>query len=117
MIAALSVAATLALPAAALAQSSPGLNADEFPDLVPVAVWTFVGVLLVLAVVSVGYLYRRQRGLSEELPNVPISDMTAPDADTHLDAAGHRLSEHVVHEHAPAHHDDETEQAKLLHQH
>lgn len=106
--------APLAAASAAHAQSSGG--SGGFPDLVPVAVWTIVVAAIALSVVSVAYLYRRARGLDEPRPNVPIPPFVEVADDSHLDAAGHPLPEHVVHEHAAAGHDDATEQAELLHE-
>lgn len=63
----------LLLPAApALAQTNGSQSGSDFPDLVPVAVWTAVAVVLTLLLTSVAYLYRRERGLDEPRPNVPI---------------------------------------------
>ena len=98
----------------ALAQSSGG--SSGFTDLVPVALWTIVIAVLALSAVSVAYLYRRARGLDEPRPNVPIPPFGEGADDSHLDASGHPLPEHVVHEHAVAGHDDATEQAELLHE-
>ena len=67
------VALALLLPAApALAQSSGGQSGGEFPDLVPVALWTAVAAIGALLLMSVAYLYRRERGMDEPRPNVPI---------------------------------------------
>ncbi len=105
---------SLAGATAVHAQSSGG--SSDFSDLVPVAVWTAVVVVVALAVVSVGYLYRRARGLDEPRPEVPIPPLLETEPPSHLDAAGHPLPEHVIHEHAAARHDDATEQAELLHE-
>jgi len=96
------------------AQTSGG--SSGFTDLVPVALWTLVIVVIALSVVTVAYLYRRARGLDEPRPNVPIPPFGEVADDSHLDAAGHALPEHVVHEHAASGHDDATEQAELLHE-
>jgi hypothetical protein len=88
------------------------------PDLVPVAVWTLVAVIIALGVVAVGYLYRRERGLNRPLkmPPIPADALAAQmGLDPPHGAAGQPLSEHVVVEHAAAGHDDATEQAALLH--
>ncbi len=105
---------SLAGATAAHAQSSGG--SSGFTDLVPVAVWTIIIVAITLAVVSVGYLYRRARGLDEPRPEVPIPPLLEVEPPSHLDAAGQPLPEHVIHEHAAARHDDATEQAELLHE-
>jgi hypothetical protein len=105
---------SLAGAGAVHAQSSGG--SSGFTDLVPVALWTLVVAVIGLSLVSVGYLYRRARGLDEPRPEVPIPPLVEAEAPSHLDAAGQPLPEHVVHEHAAARHDDATEQAELLHE-
>jgi len=107
---------TLPLAGEGIAHAQSSGGSSGFTDLVPVAVWTIVVVALALSVVSVAYLYRRARGLDEPRPNVPIPPFGEIAGDAHLDAAGHALPEHVVHEHAAAGHDDATEQAELLHE-
>jgi len=111
-------AAGLALPAISVfAQSSTGTDTSGFPDLLPVAVWTVVTIVLALLVASMGYLYRRQRGMDHPLQMPPIAAAAAESShDETRDAAGDPLPEHVVEEHAADAHDDATEQAKLLHE-
>jgi hypothetical protein len=106
-------AASLACAASAHAQSQGG--GSEFTNLVPVALWTLIVAVLGLSLVSVAYLYRRARGLDEPRPAVPIPPFGEAADDSHMDASGHPLPEHVVHEHAAGGHDDATEQAELLH--
>jgi hypothetical protein len=96
----------------ALAQTSAG-SGDGTPDLVPVVLWTCVAVIIALLAVSIGYLYRRERGLNTPLSEPPIPTAAALEAhDVSRDAAGHPLPEHVL-EHTQVLHDDATEQAKL----
>lgn len=114
--AALTAALLAALPIApAFAQTASG---GGTPDLVPVAVWTAVAVIIGLGVVSVGYLYRRERGINRPLtmPPIPPEALVAQmGLDPLHGAAGQPLTEHEVVEHAAAGHDDATEQAALLH--
>jgi hypothetical protein len=42
-------------------------GASGQPDLVPVALWTFAVVCLAMFVLSLGYLYRRVRGATDEV--------------------------------------------------
>lgn len=101
----------------ALAQSSPTGSASGTPDLVPVAAWTAILVVLTLLVTSVGYLYRRQQGMDRPLQAPPLDASAGHGSeDESRDASGHTLPEHVLEEHAMAQHDDATEQAELLHQ-
>ena len=114
---AVAVIAALALPAIpAFAQSAGAGTSAEFPDLVPVAAWTAVAVLLTLGVTTLGYLYKRANGLTRPLQAPPIDMYQGGEMhDDSRDAAGHALPGHVVAGHAAAQHDDATEQAKLLH--
>jgi len=104
---------SLASASGVSAQSQGG--SGDVSDLVPVVLWTVVVAVLGLSAVSVAYLYRRARGIDEPRASVPIPPFGESD-ESHLDTAGQPLPEHVVHEHAAAHHDDATEQAELLHE-
>jgi hypothetical protein len=64
--------AIVGLPAAhALAQTG-NTTGGSSTDLVAVALWTIVGVALLLLVATLGYLYRREHGMDEPRPEVPI---------------------------------------------
>lgn len=109
---ALAVAA-LALPAwPALAQTSDASNNGGFTSLVPVVIWTIVIALVVLGVATIGYLYRRDRGMDTPLANPDMIDDTH--GDPHRDAAGNIVPEHALAGHARGRHDDATEQAERL---
>lgn len=109
-----SIGGALALPALpALAQTSGGsANNGGFTDLVPVAIWTIVIALLTLGVATLGYLYRRDRGMDTPLPNPDMIDDTH--GDPHRDAAGNVVPEHALAGHARGLHSDSTEQAERL---
>lgn len=111
------LAAVLALPALpALAQSNSG-GGSEFPDLVPVAIWTLVAIVIALLAVSIGYLYRREQGMDRPLHPPPVDAFGVMERhDESRDTAGQPLPEHVVAAHAEGQHDDATEQARLLHE-
>jgi len=104
--------AALALAAApAWAQTPSGGSSS---DLVPVVLWTLVTIAVGLGIVSVGYLYRRERGLNKPLVEPPIPAAAEVEAhDVTRDAAGHELPPHAF-EHAVGLHDDSTEQAEHL---
>jgi hypothetical protein len=108
-----------ALPAwPALAQSGPS-DSGGVPDLLPVVLWTVVAAVIGLSAVGVGYLYRRQKGIDKPLrmPPIPADALAVQLGDDPLrGAAGQPLSPHEVVEHAAAGHDDETDQAALLHE-
>jgi len=70
----------------ALAQSVPATN-DE-TNLVPVVIWTCVAAVLAMLVVSVGYLYRRERGLDHPLSEPPVPPAEAADEHDAAHAAG-----------------------------
>ena len=110
----LAAAAALALPALpALAQTSGGSNNNGgFTDLVPVVLWTTVIALLVLGVATIGYLYRRDRGMVAPMPNPDMID--DQHGDPHRDAAGNIVPEHALAGHARGLHADSTEQAERL---
>jgi hypothetical protein len=79
-----------------------------------VVLWTIVIVTIGLLVVSIGYLYRRERGLNRPLKEPPIPTAAAIEAhDISRDAAGEPLPAHVL-EHSPVPHDDATEMAKQV---
>ncbi len=100
----------------ALAQSGSAGSPGDTPELVPVAAWTVVLVVLALLVTSVGYLYRRQQGMDRPLLAPPLDASAGHGSeDETRDASGHDVPEHVLEEHAAAQHDDATEQAELLH--
>lgn len=110
----LAAGVALALPALpALAQTSGGSsNNGGFTDLVPVVIWTTVIALLVLGVATIGYLYRRDRGMVTPMPDPDMID--DEHGDPHRDAAGNIVPEHALAGHARGLHADSTEQAERL---
>ena len=113
------VGAALAGPAGlALAQSAGGNGASDFPDLVPVAIWTGVAIVLALLLTSVGYLYRRQRGLDHPLRPPPIDanlDHDHGTVDPLEPTAGHAVTPHALIEHTGTGASDAVEQAAAAH--
>jgi len=111
--------AGLALPAySALAQSGSSSSAADFPDLVPVAVWTGVVAIVALLITSVGYLYRRQRGLDHPLHAPPPgvdSGHGHGTEDLLEDTAGHAVTPHEALEHSITGASDAVEQAAVAH--
>src|SRR5437870_3618890 len=101
--AAVLIIAGFALPAGhAFAQTS-GSGSSDFPDLVPVAAWTAVVVVLALLVTSIGYLYRRKRGLDHPLHAPPPGmdlDHGRGTENPLEPTAGHAVTPHEVSEHA-----------------
>jgi hypothetical protein len=104
--------AALALAVApAWAQTASGGGA---PDLVPVVLWTLVTAGAGLGIVSIGYLYRRERGMNRPLVEPPIPSAAEVEAhDVTRDAAGQELPPHTF-AHATGLHADSTEQAEHL---
>jgi hypothetical protein len=97
----------------ALAQTSSGSSdSGGFTDLVPVMIWTTVIALLTLGVATIGYMYRRDRGMDTPLPDPMMID--DEHGDPHRDAAGNIVPEHAIAAHARGLHDDSTEQAERL---
>jgi hypothetical protein len=95
------------------AQTPADSGAGGFSDLLPVVLWTVVTVIVALAVVSIGYLYRRRRGLTHSLPAVPVPiAIVHPEAETEERVP---ITAHDVEGHAVVAHADAVEQAALLH--
>src|SRR5579875_441902 len=112
LLASVIAAGTLAMPVApALAQTTTGSSESGFTDLVPVVIVTIVAVLILLLVATLGYLYRRGRGMVTPLPDPDMVDDAHGGA--HGETAGH-LSEHAVAAHARGLHTDSLEQAEQL---
>ncbi|MHB8575149.1 MAG: hypothetical protein ACYDCQ_07430 [Dehalococcoidia bacterium] len=111
------LASGVALPVTASAQSGGATPAD-FPNLVPVVVWTAVFAVLALLLTSVGYLYRRQHGMDHPLHAPPIG---AEDEHGHgasdplVPTAGHEVTPHERFEHAGSGASDAIEQAAVAH--
>jgi hypothetical protein len=76
-----------------------------------------VGAVLVLLLTSVGYLYRRQRGLDHPLHPPPIgADLEHGTVDQLEPTAGHPVTPHALLEHAVSGASDAVEQAAVEHE-
>jgi len=60
------------VPAGSAFAQTGSASSDSSTDLVAVALWTIVGVSLLLLAATLGYLYRREHGMDEPRPEVPI---------------------------------------------
>ena len=111
------VAVPFTLPASRAFAQTVNTGNSDFPDLVPVAIWTGVAAVIGLTVVSIGYLYRREQGMDRPLRMPPVEEFDVMERhDETRDAEGRPLPAHVIDVHSDAHHDDATERAQLLHE-
>lgn len=111
------VAVPFTLPTSRAFAQTVNTGNSDFPDLVPVAIWTGVAAVIGLTVVSIGYLYRREQGMDRPLRMPPVEEFDVMERrDKSRDAEGQPLPDHVIDEHSEAHHDDATERAQLLHE-
>ena len=109
----------LALPlAAASAQTPNAAPPSDFPNLVPVVIWTAVFVTLSLLLTSVGYLYRRQRGMDHPLhaPAIDIEADHGHGGENPLGTtAGYSVTPHELLDHATSDASDAVTQAAVAH--